>query len=303
MALTQEQWANWRKHIDHTVAVMGQWVGLLNGDYEPVADLPPLIDLQSPRTRLASAEQTATMPAATPQGLPHAVIDYLVDEGFGKLDEASRLVPNMKRSWFVAVQRPGGEKGRFVYRVTFPNLGVEGADISTLRVESVDLNEMLESWPCPSVPAIWGHEPIRAWEQDAGGVYDKPYRYAPIEMATVARGYTAHGPAEATIQTLIQESLDAGNRVKQWHRPHMVVDRTASGRPSPVAAIRRDDRTVWDTIAEPARLAGVNVWVQMWWPGDAPFPVRYESAGSIIETSWNSPTQPIAVVKVVQGGA
>lgn len=296
MALSSEQWAGRHAEIDRTVADFGQCLILTDGNFEPICQLPPVIEGTGGDLRFDTAELSVTVPALTTAGVPHAAVDALVDEGFGRQDETSRLVPVADASRFVVVQRTGGEPARLAYKIVFPRLLIEQGETSQLRIEGVSLVDMLRQWPCPSVPILWGHEPIRDWREDAGGKYDRIYHYGPIEMATVARGYTAHGPAVDTIRTVIQESLDAGNRAQGWMRPHMVVDFTPETVASPTVAIRRQDASVWDTVCGPARLAGVHIRVGMWWPGDTPFPAKYETGGRTFSGMWAG--EPVLVCRV-----
>lgn len=298
VALTEAEWAGYRKDIDRTVQDFGQCFILTDGNFEPICQLPAIVEGTGGETRFDSAELSVVIPAMTSDGEPHTAVDALVDSGFGRTDETSRLVPVMDESRFVVVQRAGGRR---CYKVVFPRLLIEDGETSQLRIEGVSLVTLLQQWPCPSVPVLWGHEPIRDWEEDAGGKYGRTYRYGPIEMATVAHGYTAHGPAVPTIRKVVQESLDAGNRAQGWDRPHMVVDMAPVADTSPVVAIRRVDNTIWDTIITPARLAGVDVRVDLWWPGDVPVQVDYESAGKRVTGDWSG--GQVLVVRVEQRGA
>lgn len=300
MALNTSQWQKWRAHIDHVVSSQGQWVGLLNGDYEPVADFPALIDLVGGGNMSGESELSLTVPALTSRGEAVSVLDLLVDEGMGNIDSSSRLEPSMKKSWFICIQRAGGEAGRKIYKVIFPTVTFMRSRPFQLRANAVSVDSLLGLWPCPSVPAIWGNEPIIDWHEDAAGPYKKPYRYAPIEMAEVARGYIRKGPAEETIQHIIQTSLDAGNRVHpEWTEPHLVVDFSSTGFESPEVLIRLDDRTITETISDPARLAGVNISVGLWWPGDVPFPAKFEVSSQLFDGVWDE-SHPVLVARVRQ---
>lgn len=304
-ALTVQEWQDWRDHIDSVVESTGEWVGLVNGEFEPVCDLPPVVSLEGSRSLNEPSELTVAFPALTPQKTACLALDHLVDEGFGAQDETSRLQFTANKAWFIVVQRAGGERNRHIYKVVFPNVGFEGFEPTDVRVEAVDALVLLQFWPCPSVPAIWGNVPIQDWHEDAGGKYDRAYRYAPVEMATVARGYTLNGPADTSIMRIVQESLDAGNRVHpEWVVPHMVVDRTRSLEFSPRVLIQRTDATIWDTIADAANSTNVGVRVDVWWPGDADFPVDFEHLNARREGAWSQvfPSTPVLVCRVEQGG-
>lgn len=295
-------WDAWRKRINKTVDEMGQCIVLLNHKLEPVTEFPPETEMSASHKQMEPGELSLTVPAMTSTGEPSLILDYLVDEGFGVQDAQSKLATTGRKSWFVMVQRPGGEDARYVYQVVFPNVAFEGYQPTLLRIEATHVLTMLKDWPAPSVPSQWGHTPIKSWSEDLGGKYDKPYRYAPIEVATVANGYTKHGPAEQVIRDVINDSLNAGYRVHpEWKTRHMVVSSKKSGLASPTVNIRLEDKSIWETVEQPARLANVDVDVRLWWPGDAGISTKYRwTGGSGVYGDWGRSNPPVLVCTVRQ---
>lgn len=289
-------WDDWRKHVDQVVADTGKWVGVLNGHGEPVTDMPPSLEPYSGEHVRMSPEGgfRQTVATSVDAGTSSEIVDVLVDEGLGVFSESGVIAPSTERTFMVCVQVPGRRRAWLLPEraVTFGEVEPE-----RLELEGVSLLSLLERWPCPSVPGTW-LPGLKMWGEDAGGKYKTPRRYGPVELATRADGYTKRGPAEQVITELIQDSLDAVNRAMGWEsRPHLVVDAQPSGRPSDVVNIRVADESVWDTVAGPAAVAGVDIDVDLWWPGDAPVTVLEH--GDLVEKSWSF---PVGVVRVNRTG-
>lgn len=289
-------WADWRKHVDQVVADHGRWVGILNGYGEPELDMPPAVEPYEAEHVRMSPDAGFQMTVATPidrEQTSH-IVDLLVDHGLGVFSETGVIAPSTARTFMACVQVPGERRAWLL-----PDRAVLLGELApeTLSMEGVSMLSLLERWPCPSAPDTWKPN-FEMWEEDAGGRYKTPRRYAPVEMANLADGYTKRGPAEKVIKELIQESLDAVNRAKGWtQRPHLVVDAAPSGRVSDIVNIRVEDESVWETVAGPAMVAGVDIDIDMWWPGDDP--VTVFDRGKLVQRSW---THAIGVVRVERTG-
>lgn len=283
-------------HIERVVADEGQWVGILNQDGWPILEMPAQVQMTAPQTRLDPASAEAIVSVAG--GTGNRVLDELVADGLGRTDVSGRLVPASGGTRFLCVVRPGK---RLVYTITHCVVSGKGAP-STLAVHGVDLLEGLAWWPCPSIPRLWMNRTadFRDWAGDESGVvYSTPRSMVQVEMAVKADGYTLNGPARTVIRRVIQDSFDAVNGLMQWGTPHAVVDYTPGADETPEVMIRTDDSPVWDTISDPALQAGVNVSVDLWWPGDDPVTVRTSIPGADKEKtgsrSWEYPMQIVRV--------
>ena len=285
-----DKWGSWQAHIREKIRTEGQWVGLADENWEPICDLPAVIEMNGGGTRLSAAELTVKLPAVS-GGVAHLVVDELVAGDLGVFSEDGRLVPNMRAARNIILDRGNGF--RQAYFITH-TLAEGGADApSVITVFGQDLLGLLAATPCPSVPRKWGNEPMRSWEQDAGGKYSKPRFYGAVEMADELDGYTMHGPAVQVIKTLVQDSIDAICRQMGWAQPHMVVDWAVGGQ-SPEVLIQVNDQMLWEAIAEPARLAGVTVTAHLWWPGDDPIQVRTTGG----QTTVMEFPHPVCVIRV-----
>lgn len=282
--------AQWRKHIDAVVRDEGQWVGILDEEARPILDVTSIVSITAPEARLATSSVEVTVSVNDGAGM--RLMEDLVADGLGQLDAEKRLVPASGPARFLCVARPGE---RLAYQVTH-SVATGGLSPSQLTIHGVDLLDSLAWWPCPSIPATWAAAKFSTWVTDASGaVYAWPRRLAPVEFATAADGYTVRGPARDTIRHLIQDAYDAVNKAMGWDVPHAVVDFYGGPDTSPETIIRTDDSPIWDTIAEPAKQAGIAIEVDLWWPGDPPTRTRTADRKSTVATTWSHPMQIVRV--------
>ena len=278
----------WRAHIEEVVAAEGQWIGLANGDGVPIMDAPPLISLSAPEQHLAETSVEAVFPAV--QG--SRFMDMLSAPGLG-VDDGGELIPQTD-ALLLLVVRAGGE--RLAYMISHVVLAGESGP-TTITVHGVDLVGELALHPAPSVPLSWAGAEFSEHTTDAAGApYTIARRLAWVEFATVADGFTMNGPAVTVIRRLCQDSFDAVDKAYGWQDdPKFVTDFSGGEDTSPEVMIRVSDDYLWDTIAEPARAAGVGVEVNLWWPGDAPVVARVD--GELVERAFE---HPVLVVRVFE---
>lgn len=269
MALTSTQWETWRRHIDHIVETRGEWIGLCNGDGEPIMMLPHPLELSAEEYILESGDLELAIDVASPStGLPLPIVDRLVADGIGRLDAQGRFVAAIEEDFMVVVQRPGGIDGRMAFMVTHVVAEGDWKQPQKITIHGHDLKKNLELWPAPSALDSWKN-PFTVWAEDAAGKYATPRTYAPIEMATVADGYTLEGDALEVVRRIIVDSLRTVDGLMGWSSdPMMVVRAAVPGEVTRRLVVRVADESVWETIANDARIAGVQIDVALWWPGD-----------------------------------
>lgn len=283
--------ADWRKHIDAVVADEGQWVGLLDENGWPIFDFPAVVSVNAPEARFEVGSVEVVVPVAN--GAGSRLMAELVADGLGGMDEEKRLIPAAGPTRLVCVVRSGE---RLVYTVTH-TVAEGGAAPSQITVHGVDSIDDLAWWPCPSIPIQWAQQKFTEWTTDASGVtYAKPRQLARIEFGTAADGYTVDGPARTAVRHVVQDSLDAVNALMKWQQPGMVVDYAGGADTTPKLLIRTDDSSLWDTIAEPAKQAGLSIEIDLWWPGDPPVVIRANYETSITrQARWNYPVKIIRI--------
>lgn len=277
----------WRSHIDQVVSDEGQWVGVADENGYPIYELEG--ELTFPKQYLAAASAEITV-AVQPGD---RVLDDLVGDRLGETDSVGRLVPASGPTRLLLLVRPGERRA-----ATITHAVASGqAAPSSLTIHAVDILDGLAWWPCPSIPGDgWERTHWEVWKEDAAGKkYEKPREMAALQFATKLLNYAKRGKSKTLLRILTQDSFDAVNRLYGWSDPHAVVEfggRDSSGE----TAIRVNDDSVWDTIAEPARAAGLHVEVDLWWPGDDPVAVRADHDGT--RTKMLTYQHPIQVVRI-----
>ncbi|STC97509.1 hypothetical protein [Corynebacterium renale] len=283
MDLTQ-----WRKHIDHVVTTEGQWVGLGDANGYPVMDLPGLIPpLRAPEQHLAESSAEASFVVAPGS----AILDRLGAEGLG-FDQSGELRPATGDVRLLLVAREGK---RQAYAITY--VVISGGEApSKLTIHATDLTAELALWPCPSVPLSWDGAQFGTWSTDASGrPYAAPRELAWTEHATVVDGFSKRGKAVTVIRDVCQDSFDAVDKAMGWTIPKFITSYMGKDTSKEVAVTINDD-SLWDTVAEPIRQAGVAVSVSLWWPGDPPITARIKHGSNTVHAV--SPTHPVLVVDV-----
>lgn len=284
--------ADWRRHIDQVVADEGQWFGILNEDGHPIYEFGGLVRVSFPEARLATSSVEATVNVSPGDRL----LDDLVGEGLGVVDDAGRLAPANGPLRMLCHITPGERQTAYITHTVVEGKGTP----STLTIHGVDLMDMLATWPCPSIPVEWGAHEFSEWSTDASNTkYTTPRTLAQLPFATKADGYTVSGPARNTVRHLVQDSFDAVNALYGWADAHAVAEFDSTPDDSPRVVIRVNDDPVLDTVAEPARSAGLGIEVRLWWPGDKPVNTRSETVRSGLDySSWSTPKLIVRVYEV-----
>lgn len=262
---------DWKRHIDQVVADVGEWVGLADANGVPLCDLPPAESVSAPETRLAVDNREVVIPARGRIAPTNSAVEALVAKHLGQFDETGALAPATDGDYMVIVARPGL---RLAFNVVFARAEGPSDAPNKLTIGGVSLDDLLEAHPAPSVPLAWHTSKLEKWTEDAGGKYAKPRQLGAVEMATKADGYTLTGPAVEVIRELCQDSFDAVNAMYGFKDPHLVVDYGTPTAKGERITIQVQDDALWPTMLAAAESAGVNVHVELWWPGDAAFPVR-----------------------------
>lgn len=279
----------WRKHIDAVVKSEGQWLGVADENGYPIYEIGGLVSHTFPTSHLAESSVEVVLNVSPGD----RVLDDLVGEGLGVQDAEGRLVPASGPTRLLLLVRDGL---RLAATVTHTVVSGRSAP-SQIVVHGVGLSDGLGWWPCPSVPLSWTQGTFTQFTTDASGIeYKLPRDLAQVAFATRADGYTKKGPAATIIRELVEESFRSVNALMGWGDPHAVVEFLDGEDTSPEVLIRVNDDPLWDTIAEPARIAGLSVVVSLWWPGDDP--VRVKTASGFEATSFTYPVQVVRVREV-----
>lgn len=263
---------NWAAHKAHRKLVAedhGAWIGLLDGEGNPIVDLPSPLSFMAPENRNGPAEATVTIPTVSRSGVPHPVLAELIAENFGAQSSEGDFIPAFDNTRFVRVET---ETDHATYNVAFTTTDSGVVAPETVEVNAIHAADVLGGWPCPSYPKSWVPD-FALRERDYAVDFKTPRMLGDVKFANQADGFTVRGPAESVIRRIIRDSFDAVNTKMGWSDdPHAVVSPESSNLESPEIYIRPTDGYVWETIAGPAAAAGVTVSAELWLPGD-PIPV------------------------------
>lgn len=283
--------SQWRKHIDQVVKDEGQWVGVADENGYPIYELTGKINFPESHLQAASAEITVNVEPGD------RILDDLVGDSLGQMDAAGRLVPANGPARLLVLVRPGERRA-----ATITHVVVTGqATPSQVTAHGVDLLDSLASWPCPSIN-LQGWETAE-WQQrktDASGVrYGKVREMAQLQFATKLFRYAQQGTARDLLRVITQDSFDSVNILYGWDGdPHAVVDFSGDKDTSGEIGLRISDDSIWETIAESARSAGLTIDVELWWPGDPAIRVRADHDGK--QTKAKTFAHPVQVVRIEQ---
>ena len=268
-------WVAHKKHREQVTKDTGECLVLMDEDWVPLFDLPPVMRMEWPDTRGTIDSVELTVHVRTPAGRVHAVVDELVAENLGKVDMVGKLIPVTGPARLIRLERAGTHKEMLITHVV-----AEGDAVAphTLRILGVSVRGYLDLLPCPSNPVTWVGNFTRFerdWvgPEDATATFEKPRDLAPMTMIDVADGASVEGMSDEVVFRLIDESLDAVHRMAgiTTDPPYKAILEEPTG--TPVRMIHRPtDQSIWQEVGERALTAGVSINASIWWPGDEPIP-------------------------------
>lgn len=255
---------------DRTIG--GQWVGLLDEDFCPILDFPPLISMEWPDARGAIDSVKFSFRARTPSGRMHAAVNELVAHNLGKVDSAGQLVPISGPARLATLQRSGGQRRDML--ITHVQADGDAQAPHTLTVFGVSVEGYLDLLPCPSNPLSWEGNFTRFqrdWvgPEDTMATFRTPRDLANMNMLTVSDGASVQGKSDEVVYRLIKESLDAVHRMAGIveNPPYVAVLDPPRGYQERMIH-QPTDQTIWQEIGDRALAAGVSIRAGIWWPGD-----------------------------------
>lgn len=276
---------NWDDHAAHRSQVVqdtgrtvdgrfipGQWIGLIDEDFVPLMDLPPVISMEWPDVRGSIDSVKLSFPVRTPSGRLHTAVSELIADNLGRVDNVGKLIPITGPARLVSLQRSGGQRRDML--ITHAKADGDAQAPHTLTLFGVSAEGYLDLLPCPSNPLSWSGEFTR-FERDWVGpeettaLFEQPRDLASMTMITVADGASVDGMADEVLYRLIDESLAAVHRVAgiTVNPPYLAVLDAPVG-PQERMIHRPTDQTIWQEIGERALAAGVSIRASVWWPGD-----------------------------------
>lgn len=279
-------WAEHRKHRRQVVADHGRWIGLLDGNGQPICTLPSKpVELQAPQQRMGIGSLKMTISVGSKWGTKHPALRALIDDTLGQ-DSASGAIVPTKKTRFVCIETAG--KRRVVWRVGQRGTTQLG---DTLTIHAVDTLSYLQQLPCISQPAKWKQKD--AWFTadtdwlavvDASHKFRKPRQIREIDFSTsLLADNVLAGPADEVIHKVLSESLEAffvGVERKQ----KLFCAQPQGDSDAPYITLKPSDGWLWQEISPRASAAGVTLRAGMWLPGDGqPAGLELDSPSIVID--------------------
>ena len=101
---------DWAAHKAHRLQVMrehGQWVGLLDKDYNPVLDVEDWVSAEWPGVFADTGSMTMVFDGHLADGSRNPVVEHLLMADLGNLDDPGSMEQLFHSGVHIAVERPG----------------------------------------------------------------------------------------------------------------------------------------------------------------------------------------------------
>lgn len=261
----------WGAHKAQRLEVMrahGQWVGILDRDWNPVLDVEDWESAQWPGLFAETGSMQMTFAGHLADGSRNPAVEYLLMNDLQNLDDPGSMEQLFHSGVHIAVERPG--LPRRVYRVL--DMSPEGGtDFPTkMTVTGLDLMEHLKHIP------LWADPSNRS-------------RIVQLQFADIQQGSAEEVSRKLIGRNLIgyqQPSLlssmfswtDSYSSPSQWggfyaNLHSVICSPIRSGLPSEWAVVEARWDNAWDLMKATWDAAGILPTAELWWPGDnQPFP-------------------------------
>lgn len=150
-------WENYRLNRAAAIAETGQFLGILDRNWEPVMPLEGVRSASFAGVFADTGAMTLELEGELERGIPNPAVDYLVAADAGAFpDDPASMMELFHSAAHIIVERDGGAGRpplRRVYRVTEMD-AVSGRDcVAKLTVRGVDMIEHLKHLPCWADPS------------------------------------------------------------------------------------------------------------------------------------------------------
>lgn len=274
MAVTysDQNWDSHKRHREYVAKHHGQWIGLLDNNGTPLMDLPAPVEMRAGSSRNAPANIELTIPVAGAAGATHPIVGELIADNLGKTTASGELAPVMDKTLFLAVERAGAP--RRTYWVVMAT--VKGEDRpQTLTIQGVDCLKLLTRMPAMSSPDSWRNNFARItrdWVGDSqqGSTLSRARWVCGVDMFGSTIQSSQQGAAFDVIGQMLTQCLQAAFRLAGITSNYPIqVAHYPQGR-GRMLLLRREDKSLLETIMPAAIAAGINIKASMWLPKDPP---------------------------------
>lgn len=261
----------WTAHRAHRVQVMhehGQWVGLLDRDWEPVLDIEDWQSATWPGLFAETGSMQMTFDGHLADGSRNPVVEHLLMNDLQNLDDPGSMEQLFHSGVHIAVERPG--LPRRVYRVL--DLSPEGGTDFPAKMTVTGLG-LVEHFK---------HIPL--WADPSNRSKIVQLQFADIQQGSaeeVSRkliGRNLIGYQQPSLLSNMFSWTDSYSTPSQWSgfNPNLhsvICSPIRSGLPSEWTVVEARWDNAWDLLKATWDASGLLPTAELWWPGDPqPFP-------------------------------
>lgn len=262
---------DWVSHKNHRTQVMaehGQWVGLLDKDWEPILDVESWQSASWPGVFADTGSMQMVFDGHLRDGSRNPAVEHLLTNDLGNLDDPGSMEQLFHSGVHIAVERPG--LPRRVYRIL--DLTPEGGTDfpRTMTVTGMDLIEHLKHIPAWADPS--NRSKIVQWQ------FSDIQQGSAEEVSRKIVGRNLIGYQQPSLLSSMFSWTDDYSVPSKWANftpnIHSVIcSPIESGLPSEWCVVEARWDNSWDLLKATWDAAGVLPTAELWWPGDAqPFP-------------------------------
>lgn len=261
-------WVAHKAHRERIMETHGQWVGILDRDWNPILDIEDWRDADWPGVFADTGSMKMTFDGLLEDGSRNPAVEALLMSDLGNLDDPASMEQLFHSGVHIAVERPGLK--RRVYRIL--DLTPEGGQDfpRTMEVTGLDLVEHLKHLP--------------SWADPSNRSKIVQLQFADIQQGSaedVSRkivGRNLIGYQQPSLLANMFSWTDPYGNAEEWSRfnPNLhsvICSPIKSGIPSEWTVVSARWDNAWDLLKATWDAAGILPTAELWFPGDPqPFP-------------------------------
>ncbi|WP_313548335.1 hypothetical protein [Corynebacterium sp.] len=268
-------WAQYRAARQTVMRDTGQFVGILDKDWQPVMEIEDWTSFEATASYGETGNLTLELPGSLDNGTANPVTDFLIAADIKDFSDADNLEKLFHESVHIIIERPAGtgKQARRVYRLT----GIDAAGGSerpeTVTVYGVDLIEHLKHIPLWADPS--NHSKVAQLQfsdRQTGTVEEVSRKLIGRNLMGYQQPSMLHqlfdGKAGSWSMTG-DYSLPARWTSLQPNMHSVICTPVISGLPSERCFVEARWDNAWDLLKASWDAGGVMPTVDLWLPGDA----------------------------------
>ena len=265
---------DWGAHKAHREAVMaqhGQWVGVLDRDWQPVVDVDEWLSAaQWPGVFGDTGSMQMTVPGFLADGSRNPVVDYLLFSDLSNLDDPASMEKVFHTAVHIAVERPGLKRRTFRILDLVPEGGDEWPrQLGITGMSDVEHVKHVPAWADPS-----NRSKIVQWQ------FSDIQQGSAEVVSRKILGRNLLGYQQPSLLSSSTAWTDDYSSPARWSNVNpnlhaVICSPIPSGLPSEWCVVEARWDNTWDLLKATWEAAGILPVAWLWFPGDPqPFPAH-----------------------------